>query len=58
MCFFKCNTAQSPLAGLVLFMVLLSLFGSFLAGMHYVFVDRSIRLTHPPAGKRGLHLWE
>ena len=33
------GSATSPLAQLVLFMICLSIAGSFVAGMHYAFID-------------------
>jgi hypothetical protein len=39
------HTTRSPLAGLVLFMVCLSIAGTFIAGIHYVIVDRPAQIA-------------
>jgi len=43
-------TERLPLARLVLFMACLSIAGSFLAGSHYVIIDRPHQefASHPP----------
>jgi len=44
------GSPRSPLARLVLFMVCLSIAGSFIAGIHYVAVDKPAQYAaaHPP----------
>ena len=45
------ESERSPLARLVLFLVLVSVAGMFVAGMHYVLVDgpNQYYASHPPA---------